>query len=452
VAAAVIAALLLSSRVSIGASSVDTPLPASVTAALDALLACERPDGGWTYVCRQGVRTWGATGIVNTAERLAGPLGLAHWDLVVIRSPGTPAAGELLLRGYLRSRRAEYLAAATRAGDLLVNLQLSSGGWFSEVPVHGARPTLWFRTLVHWTTLDDDATSGPIRLLLALWKETGHARYRAAAERGLDLLLRAQLPSGAWPLTWRLPWMRALSPSFEDLPSLNDAATASVMRAMLIGARLLDRDDLLQAARRAGDWLIRAQAAVPYAGWAQQYDAQGRPAPGRRFELPALASWETRHAVEALIALAAATGDATYCAPIPAALQWLASTAIGPGCWARYYDPGSGEPFFVAADGQRVASLERARRGYAWVGDFGIPALLADFQIAGEDGEPKPLPRYRLAGDSGVCPGERSSEAKIASRLVRPRIAGAGVRLAGSEPPARHPCLEAMAAIRGSHR
>jgi len=464
--------LLLFSSSRTEAVPVDRALPTGVIAALDALLACERPSGGWTYVCQQGVRAWGATSIVNTAERLASPLGLARWDLVVIRSPGTPAAGELLLRGYLRSGRPEYLAAAERAGDLLVNVQLSSGGWFSEVPVYETRLALWFRTLAHWTTLDDDVTSGPVRFLLALWKETGTERYREAAERGLNLLLRAQLPSGAWPLTWRPTWLRALSPSFEDLPSLNDAATASVITAMLDGARMLGRDDLLRSARRAGDWLIRAQATAPHAGWAQQYDASGQPASGRRFELPALASWETRHAVEALQALAAATGEARYCAPIPAALEWLAHATIGPGCWARYYDAASGEPFFVTADGQRVSSLESARPGYAWVGDFGIPALLTAFEIGGGDGSretttppghypplgeypplgsyPPLLFRHRLPGDSGVCPGERSSEEKIDSHLVRPRIAGAGVRFGSFDPPTRGACLDAVATARGA--
>jgi hypothetical protein len=420
------------------------PLPERVAGALDALLECERPDGGWTYVCAQGVRTWGATSIVNTAERLATPLGLAEWDLVVIRSPGTPAAGLLLLRGYQRSGRAEYLAAARRAGNLLLDVQLPSGGWFSEVPVYGTRLALWFRLLARWTTLDDDVTSGAVGFLLALWEETGTARYRDAAERGLDLLLRAQLPSGAWPLTWRPAWMRFLSPSFEDLPSLNDGATTRVVTALLDGARILGRDDLLQAARRAGDWLVRMQAAPPRAGWAQQYDADGRPARGRSFELPGLASWESRHAVEALVAIAAATGDGRYCAPVPAAVAWLSGSTIGPRCWARYYDPDSGAPFFVSAAGERVARLAQARRGYAWIGDFGIPGLLASLAVPPPDGSPAETSRELLPGDSGVCAGEPHSEEKIDSRLTRSRIAAAGVIFAMAEPPERTACAHVL--------
>ncbi len=413
------------------------PLPTALTAALDAVLTCERPSGGWTYVCERGVRTWGATRIVNTAERVAGPFGLATWDLVVMRSPGTPAAGLLLLRAYELGGETRYLAAATRTGELLLHTQLGSGGWFSEMPVHGDRLAVWFRLVAPWTTLDDDVTPGGARLLLGLWKATGDTRYRTAAERALDLLLRAQLPSGAWPLTSRPAALRWLSPSFEDLPSLNDAATPGAVAALLAGAEILGRPDLLLAARRGGDWIASVQAAPPNAGWAQQYDLEGRPTPGRRFEPAGLASWESRQAVETLLALAEATGDTRYCAPLPDALRWLTRSLIRPGCWARYYDPVTGRPFYASADGTRVDSLEAARRGYAWLGDFGIPALFWRLGIAlpGQPMEPDGRkPQSRLPGDSGVCPEEASSEEKLDSYLSRSRIAGAGVVLAAVEP------------------
>jgi hypothetical protein len=418
-------------------------LTPAVTTALARMLECERPEGGWTYVCQQGIRTWGATSIVNTAERIAGPFGLATWDLVVLRSPGTPAAGQLLVDAYRRAPRAEYLHAARRTGDLLIGLQLPSGGWFSEVPVHGTRPALWFRLFARWTTLDDDVTPGAARFLLALWEITQESRYRDAAERALDLLLRAQLPSGAWPLTWRPALLRRLSPTFEDLPSTNDAATTGAIMATLAGARVLARPDLLAAARRGGEWLRRSRGKAPLAAWAQQY-ADGRPVGGRRFEHPALASWESRLAVDALLALASATGDLSYCRPVAAALRWLAEAAVEPGCWARFYDAASGRAFYVDAAGRRVASVANARRGYAWRGDYGIPALL---HAVGLDAAlpPQEAPaRERLPGDSGVCAGERSSEEKLVSRHTRSRIAGTGVLLGALEPPERGACTAVL--------
>lgn len=443
--------LLLTTALSalVAASSTRAVSPApllstAVTDALDAMLACERPEGGWTYICERGVRTWGATRIVNTAERIAGPLGLASWDLVVLRSPGTPAAGHLLVRAYRRTRRPRYLAAAKRAGDLLVNLQLRSGGWFSEMPVHGTQLTLWFRLFALWTTLDDDVTPGAVRFLLALWEETTDPRYREAAERALDLLLRAQLPSGAWPLTWRPPWLQFLSPSFEDWASTNDATTSGAINAMLAGGRTLGREDLMAAARRGGDWILRARQAPPHAGWAQQYDEHGRPAGGRRFEAPALASWESRHAIETLLALAEATGDSRYCTAVPEAVRWLARSSLAPGCWARYYDPTSGRPFYVAPDGQPVYSLNQARPGYAWVGDFGIPALFASLGLETPGGD---RPQQRLPGDSGVCAGEVSSEQKLDSSLSRSRIAGAAVLFARASPAERTACGHALRSL-----
>ena len=111
-----------------------------------------------------------------------------------------------------------YLDAARRAGDTLLEAQLGSGGWASELPVRGASMPVWFRWLNHETALDDDVTSGASRFLLALWRATGDGRYRDGARRGLDLVRAAQLANGAWPLTWRPGWLRWLSPSFEDWP------------------------------------------------------------------------------------------------------------------------------------------------------------------------------------------------------------------------------------------
>lgn len=224
----------------------------TVTEALDSALACEQPEGGWMYACDRNTRVAGFTTVMKRAEHAARAVGLATWDLIVLRRPGTPAGGLLLIRAYQRTHEDKYLAAARRAGDLLVSLQLSSGGWFSEMPAYGSQPATWFPRIVPGTTLDDDVTSGAARFLLALWEVTNESRYKEAAERALNLLLTAQLPSGAWPLTWRPAWRRFLRSSFEDWPSMKDMATVGPIYACLAGARLLSRSDLLEAAKRGG--------------------------------------------------------------------------------------------------------------------------------------------------------------------------------------------------------
>lgn len=416
-------------------------LPPEARASIDAMLDCERESGGWMYVCPPERGANGVTKIVNLGARFSRRLGLPLWDLVVLRSPGTPAAALLLIEAWKLTGEERYLDAARRNGDLLLNLQLPSGGWFSEMPVHGRELAFWFKWYVPWATLDDDVTTGAVRLLLELYAATGDERYRQGAERGLDLLVEAQLPSGAWPLTHRPVWLRTVTPSFEDLPSLNDGATASVIRTLLLGAATLDRPDLLEAAIRGGDWLVRTRSEPPLAGWAQQYDEAGRAVPGRAFEPIALASWETRHALDALVALSRTLGDRRYCDTIEESVAWLAQSALGPGCWARFISPADGAPMYLDIDGNRVGHPNRAKRPYRWTGDYGIPALFAE--LASDDPQSEVVPR--IAGDAGDCPdAPRRSRKRRLGRNPRARIGAAGTEMGRVRTSLPSPCRKTL--------
>jgi len=445
---------------SLGATSVHRRLTRELVMALDSVLAHERAGGGWTFASAAGTRPAPNTVPLKIAERLAAPLGLARWDLVVLRSPGTPAAGLALLGGYRASGRADYLAAAERAGDLLVAIQMPSGGWFSEMPVEGRALAPWFAWAVRRTAVDDDVTPGATRFLLALWEATGERRYRDSAVRAVAFLVRAQLPDGAWPLVWRPGWKRVLWPTFEDLPTLNDGATTQTIETLLVAGRTLGRADLVVAARRGGEWLLRARRSPPQAGWAQQYDADGVPAPARRFEPAALASWESRHAIDALLALAASTGDRRYCAPVEDAVRWLAGSAVHPGCWARFYALGTNAPLYVTSDGRHVDGPRAARSGYDWTGDFGIPALFARLGLDG-DGNPYPTaalarrvlargraaPAERAPGDPGTCRNDHAAHTDFhMPDDARVLIAHAATLLAALEPAAPSPCVATIQA------
>ena len=81
------------------------------------------------------------------------------------------------------------------------------------------------------------------------------------------------------------------------------------------------------AAKRGMDFYLLSQLSSPQAGWAQQYDANLKPAWGRPFEPPALCSIQTMENIEDLLRFASVTGDRKYLQPIPAALAWLAQAA-----------------------------------------------------------------------------------------------------------------------------
>ena len=134
--------LLFADRVNAGPPE---PL-AEARAAADDVLACARPDGGWTYVCNPASGPHGVvTRILIRARQIGSWLGGARWDVLVVRSPGTPAAGIVMLDAWTRWGDPRYLDAARLAGDMLLEAQLGSGGWASELPVRGASMPVWFR-------------------------------------------------------------------------------------------------------------------------------------------------------------------------------------------------------------------------------------------------------------------------------------------------------------------
>jgi hypothetical protein len=189
---------------------------------------------------------------------------------------------------------------------------------------------------------------------------------------------------------------------------VNDGATPLAILTLLDAARTFRDPRHLAAARRAGEWLLSVQLAEPTPGWAQQYNEEHRPAPGRRFEPAALATWETRHAIDALLALAAATQERRYCAAAARATRWLLRVRLHEGCWARYLDLADDSPLYLATDGSRVTDPSLARPGYAWTGEFGIPALREQLGLdtsGRRQGPPQAVPAP-LPGDPGTCPGD----------------------------------------------
>ena len=112
------------------------PDGAALRVALDQVVARARPDGGWEFGKRPGERVHPHTYPLRFAERVAGPVGLADWDLLAIRSPGTPTAILALVDGYRLTGVVRYRETAVRSAELLAAIQMRSGWCFSEITLH----------------------------------------------------------------------------------------------------------------------------------------------------------------------------------------------------------------------------------------------------------------------------------------------------------------------------
>jgi hypothetical protein len=104
------------------------------------------------------------------------------------------------------------------------------------------------------------------------------------------------------------------------------------------------------------------------------------PAWGRAFEPPAVASNETRSALEALLDAYLETGDQAYFDAIAPALEWLKRSTVGKDCWARHYELKTNKPIYGGEDGLIRYRQADARSGYTWQHAFRIPEFIAKYE------------------------------------------------------------------------
>ena len=100
-----------------------------------------------------------------------------------------------------------------------------------------------------------------------------------AIDLGLDLLLEAQYENGSWP-----QWY-PLRGGYHDYATFNDGAINDCVEVLYWAVLIQDRPELVEAIQRAGDFFVASQLPGRQPGWAQQYDAEGRPAAARAFDL-----------------------------------------------------------------------------------------------------------------------------------------------------------------------
>jgi PelA/Pel-15E family pectate lyase len=288
---------------------------------------------------------------------------------------------------------------AKRIAENILSHQADAGGWPKNIdttaaPFRGERNQLK-------PTFDNSATTDELRFLARAYQATRDQRCRAAVEKGVDYILKAQYSTGGWPQFHPPP------KSYHRYITFNDDAMVRLLE-FVRETYTLERYEFLGSERRAAarrafargiDCILKCQIKVDgkLTAWCAQHDEKDyRPRPGRTFELVSLSGAESVSVVRLLMSLEKPGPEVVTA--VEGAVAWFESAhlkgirvelhkddrsptgknkvvvkdASAPPMWARFYEIGTNKPLFADRDG--VARYDLAaigyerRNGYAWLG------------------------------------------------------------------------------------
>ncbi|KAA9166140.1 pectate lyase [Amycolatopsis acidicola] len=291
-----------------------------------------------------------------------------------VQPPGTPSVGHSMLDAYHATGDEACYRAAERTGLALVEAQLPVGGWNYIHDFAGeASLRQWYETIgangwrleefQHFygnATFDDAGTSTAAQLILRLYLERRHPRFKAALERAIRFVVKAQfrggVADGGWPQRFpsfagsvsEMPWPERVPPwlpqdvqhgmedgEYTQHVTFNDDVLGENIKFLLMCIMTLGRRDLVEPVTRAMNCLRRLQQPAPQAGWGLQHLSRsvggrpaGAPAGARSYEPRALTTHTTQTNVRQLFHYFRLTGDHSYLDRVPDAISWLDSCPL----------------------------------------------------------------------------------------------------------------------------
>ena len=191
--------------------------------------------------------------------------------------------------------------------------------------------------------------------------------FHEAALYGLNALLGAQFPNGAWPQQFSRPpdpnacpvrpasfpdsWPREFPGSkYSGFYTFNDNVMGDMVEVMALGFQVYHDQRCRRAIEWVGDFILLAQMPDPQPAWAQQYDLQMRPAWARKFEPPAVTGGESQGVIETLLRIYQETGQKRYLEAVPKALEYLRRSQLPDGRLARFYELRTNRPLYCTRD------------------------------------------------------------------------------------------------------
>jgi PelA/Pel-15E family pectate lyase len=320
-------------------------------------------------------------------------------SVFLLSSAGTaPARGPA---PYLAKPDAWFASAeAKQVAANILSQQSDLGAWPKNKDT--TLPNTGDRTKLHGT-FDNRATTDELRFLARMVAATKDDACRAAFDKGLDLILKAQYPTGGWPQYHPPGRQYHRHITFNDdtmvrlLRFLRDVATADLYAFVPADRRA--------AAKTAFDrgiaCILKCQIVVDGkpTGWCAQHDEIDlRPRPARTFELASLSGSESVGIVRLLMSLddpspevvravdgaaawfsaAKLTGIRETTVPVPGTPKGrdkvVDADPSAPPLWARFSEIGTNKPVFADRDGVAKPTLAdigyERRNGYSWYGSW----------------------------------------------------------------------------------
>ena len=346
-----------------------------------------------------------------------GPPLLLLLAAVVPSAQGTASGSSTTWDLSLLRRKPEWYATSEARGiaNSVLQYQSATGAWPKNTDLTKSPVTPEILAEIQRSgsadTIDNGATTTPMRFLAVVGEATGEVRYREAFDRGLDYLLAAQYPNGGWPQFF------PLRPGYYSHLTFNDDAMVNVLRLVrdvgagkapysFVGA---PRKAKAGAAFARGiEVILRTQLKRDgrLTAWCAQYDEKTlEPAWARKYEPPSLSGNESVGITRLLMEIEKPSPEIV--SAIEAAVAWLKESAIAgvrieeftnadgkkdlravadasaPLLWARFYELGGNRPMFLDRDSKvryDLSEIDHERRnGYAYYGVWPAALLSKDY-------------------------------------------------------------------------
>jgi len=295
-------------------------------------------------------------------------------------------------------------------GDNILLFQKYNGGWPKNYDIfailtEAQKDSVVAAKAATNTTYDNGSTYTQIAALATIYAATKEDKYRIAAEKGLDFIIKSQYSNGGWPQYY------PLEEGYSRHITFNDGVFEGIMRLLkdikdkkpeydFVGEK--KRQQLAIAYAKGLDCILKSQIVddgKPTA-WCQQHDEVTlQPAWARKFEPPSISNGESAGIVIFLMDID--HPDKKIIAAIENAVTWFRDSRIyntriqrvsaprmvtpfrvstsdriavadsaAPPIWTRYYELKTHRPLFCNRDSKVVYSLaevDRERRdGYGW--------------------------------------------------------------------------------------